>query len=272
VQAFPTGELVGQMKFGMLRKVAAAVVGVAVVLPASTQPARAQDNDAYIDVAIEVLSSLLDKAADGGVSPSEVLLLVQELKGAIDGVKVDVVARLDAQVVTEVRARTDAAVAKVHFLNNRFTAGPYAVQVAEAAYLARSYVDLVNADRDLDGVGRAMMTLFTISGVAEEKLGSVEEDRRRHFANYRQGLERLISRMAPQCHLGAQPRVDHYWYTCTFNGRTVRADQIGGQVSIDGQPPIAGPINHQLVQDLVMWDTAERLAKDALEEMRRRGY
>jgi hypothetical protein len=82
--------------------------------------------------------------------------------------------------------------------------------------------------------------------------------------------------MEPHCSSGGLPNANMYWTTCTYNGKTVRADQRyginGWEVSYNGAPWISGVILPAVVGDMVMADTAEKLAKDVLEQLRRRGY
>lgn len=97
-------------------------------------------------------------AAEDGITPGEVLALVQLLKGAINGIKVDVVERLDAEVVSTLEAKTQYAVSNVFFLEHPlpFYAAIYNNSVAEGAYLARSHIanNVITADGDLDAVAR----------------------------------------------------------------------------------------------------------------------
>jgi hypothetical protein len=82
--------------------------------------------------------------------------------------------------------------------------------------------------------------------------------------------------MAPHCSFGGLPNAGMYWHTCTFDGKTVRADQRqginGAETSYNGGPWVSGVINQAVTGEMVMSDTAEKLAKDVLEQLRRRGY
>ena len=262
-----------RVKARLLRGIAAAAIGLAVILPATTTPARAEVNDAYTDIGIDVLIGLFDKMSDGSLSPTEIAELVQLTINAVNGVKVDVVARLDAQLVNELRAKVQFATTSVYYLNTPAFAGYYTVQVNLAAHQAKAHVDTVSADRDLDAVGRAMITLYSILEVGEARQGLLQPSR---FADYRQGLENLIQKMTPHCNFGGLPNADLYWSTCTFDGKTVRGDQRHGpngtEVSVDGGPWVPGVLDQGAIAELVMADTAEKLAKDVLEQLRQRGY
>jgi hypothetical protein len=257
-----------------LRVLAAAAVGLAVTLPAAP-PADAADNDPYTAIAVDVLIGLLNATADGSLSPAEIAQLVQATINAVNGVKGDVVSRLDAQLVNELRAKVQAATTSVHYLNHPVLASIYLGQVNQAAHSAKSHVDTVSSDRDLDAVGRAMITLFSALEVTEAKLGLLQPTTR--FADYREGLQNLINKMAPGCSTYFDPGFPMLGRReCTFNGKTVRAVQMlregGPHVSIDGGPWTPGNLDTAHVEDLVMADTAEALAKNALEQLRLRGY
>jgi hypothetical protein len=260
------------VKARLLRRIAAAAVGLAVILPVTTQPARADVNDAYGDIAIDVIVNLFDKLSDGRLSTEEIAQLVLQTINAVNGVKIDVVSRLDAQLVNDLKGEMQFATTSVHYLNTPY-AGLYTVRVNGAAHLAKAHVDTVSADRDLDAVGRAMMTLYTLLEIGEAKLGLLQPTR---FADYRQGLENLVQKMEPHCSEGALPSVNGYWRTCTFNGTTVRVDQSygpdGAKISVNGGPWVLGLLDRGVIDEMVMSDTAEKLAKDALEQLRQRGY
>jgi hypothetical protein len=260
------------VRLRLLRGIAAVGVAIAMTMGAAAQPALAADTDDYSDVFVDVLSSLLSKVEDGSISPSEVLALVQELKGAIKGVETDVIARLDSLVVRDVKNAAEAGFAKTEFLNNRITAATYANDAINGAVAAKSAIDVVSSDHDLDAVGRALMTLYTMADVGFEKFGSNPQVRATRFRQYREGLQKLIDKMAPHCDEFFQPQTGYRLYRCTYNGKTVRGEQLPDGFSLDGQPPVPGVIDRQLIQDLTMADTAEKLAKDTLEVLRQRGY
>jgi hypothetical protein len=262
------------LKARLLRGIAAGVIGLAVVMPVTALPAHATDpNDAYVDITIDVLASLFDKLP-GGLSASETVDLVRETINAINGVKVDVVSRLDAQIVNELRGKVQFAVTSVHYLNHPSFTGLYTIQINTAAHQAKAHIDTVSSDRDLDAVGRAMMTLFALLEVGEAKQGLLNPSVR--FADYRAGLENLINKMAPHCSQGAVPQTSYYWKECTFNGRTTHVAQRhglhGNEISVDGGPWVPGVLGNVNAAEMVMSTTAEKLAKDVLEQLRQRGY
>ena len=247
------------MRSGLLRAVVAVTAGLALMLGAAPPPAQAADVDDYADVTLDVLGALL-VAAEDGISPGEIIALVQLLRGAVDGVKVDVVDRLDSQVVVELRAKVDSTLAKTYLLDSPF---PWDTSIFnnsthDAAYLARRYVldDVLTADKDVDAVGRAMMTLFTAYEVGLAKAGVAKPARDRIFAEYRQGLERLIAKMVPRCSVTGTEEPFSAQHVCTYNGKTVRG--------------VPGNDDRALVENQLMADTARKLAQDALEQLRQR--
>ncbi|GAA0912679.1 hypothetical protein [Virgisporangium aurantiacum] len=263
------------MRSRLFRGIAAAVACVALTLGAAPPPAQAATPDQYADITFDVLGALL-VAAEDGITPGEILALVQLLKGAINGIKVDVVERLDAEVVATLEAKTQYAVSNVFFLEHPlpFYAAIYNNSVSEGAYLARSYLanNVITADGDLDAVGKAMMTLFTTYEVGLAKANAPVAQRNQVFADYRQGLESLIAKMNPHCEEYIEAKVGTVLYNCTYDGVTVRSKFDMDGFSINGGPPIPGGYNPKLVEDFLMASTAKRLAQDALEQLRQRGF
>ncbi|GAA4697732.1 hypothetical protein [Phytohabitans rumicis] len=264
---------------GPLRLILAAVLGVAVVLPATARPASA-DQD-YGRVTIDLLRSLLDKGGDGRLSPDEVASLVLEAIGAITDVKVDLLARLDAQAVADLRAKTATATTSVNYLRYPHTAATYLGIVNPAAHQAKEYLALVESDAAKDAVGRAMITLYSALLVAEAKTGVLNPNTR--YADYRAALEELRRQLEPHCEEslpGEHP--NFYAYSCTFNGRTVagyqrlRADGQWEYTHVgDGSPAnvwLPGEYDREIIAGQTMDGTADELAEKALLELAARGY
>jgi hypothetical protein len=241
-----------QVKSRLVRVIAAATAGLALTLGVAATPAQAAGIDEYSEVGVDILKSLLSKLEDGQISPAEAIELVQQLTGALAGVKVDVVSRLDAQLVAELKAYANTATTKAGFLNNPFYAAVYAYDVAKGANRAVEYIDVVSSDGDLDTVGRAMVILFTATAVAEEKVGTNAAQRRIGLAEYRAGLEKLVAKMAPRCSPTSPDGPAPVVWACTYDGRTAIAE------------------DREIAEQRVMADTAEKVAKDALEELRLR--
>lgn len=264
---------------GPLRLILAAVLGMAVILPATARPASA-DQD-YSRVTIELLRSLLDKGADGRLTPDEVANLVLEAIGAITDVKVDLLARLDAQAVADLRAKTATATTSVNYLRYPHTAATYLGIVNPAAHQAKEYLGLVESDAAKDAVGRAMITLYSALLVAEAKTGILNPAVR--YADYRAALEELRRQLEPDCDAslpGHLPNTEVY--DCTFNGKTVtgyqryRADgRLEHSVVGPGLPAnvwLEGGFDREVIAGLVMDGTADELAEKALLELAARGY
>lgn len=264
---------------GPLRLIVAAVLGVAVMLPATARPASA-DQD-YERITIVLLGSLLDKGGDGRLTPDEVASLVLETIDAITDVKVDLLARLDAQAVADLRAKTATATSSVHYLRYPHTAATYLGLVNPAAHQAKEYLGIVDSDAAKDAVGRALITLYSALLVAEAKTGVLNQTTR--YADYRGALEELRRRLEPQCRTtvpGHHPTTEYY--DCTFNGRTVtgaqryRADgTMEHSIVGNGLPAnvwLEGGFDREIIAGLVMNGTADELAEKALLELAARGY
>jgi hypothetical protein len=264
---------------GPLRLILAAVLGVAVVLPTTARPASA-DQD-YGRVTIDLLRSLLDKGGDGRLTPDEVASLVLETIDAITDVKVDLLARLDAQAVADLRAKTATATTSVHYLRYPHTAATYLGIVNPAAHQAKEYLGLVDSDAAKDAVGRALITLYSALLVAEAKTGILNPNTR--YADYRAALEELRRQLEPDCEAtqpGQYPTIEVY--DCTFNGRTVtgyqryRADgTMEYSIVGNGLPSnvwLEGGFDREIIAGLVMNGTADELAEKALLELAARGY
>lgn len=257
------------MRSRLVRGIAAVAVAVAMILGVAAPPARAADDDikGYTDIAVGILSSLISKLEDKNMGPAEVLDLIRELSGAVDGVKVDVVSRLDAEVVARLQGQVDAALSKVDLLSNPFFAAVATNDAINTAREARRMINVVSADNDVDAVGRAMITAYTIVIVGRERLGATEASRKQTIADYQQALLELIGRMAPRCTPTADGKVGTYYYTCEYNGKTVRGELGVGGCRIDGEPLTLGctsTIVEEQVRHRVMEGTAARLANAAL--------
>jgi hypothetical protein len=263
------------VKSRLVRGITAVTAGMALILGVAALPAQADGNDNYEDITLDVLRSALTVAEDGVITPAELVDLVLSLKGALAGVKTDVVARLDAQAVATLRAKTEYAVTNVFYLENPFPfyAALYNSTVSDGAFLAQSYIsgNVVTADKDVDAVGRAMMTLFTAYDVGLEKVNAPAADRGRVLTVYHQALEGLIAKMVPRCDEYGD-RAGAYHIDCTYAEKTVHAKQDLSGWTIDGGPPPPGAIDRSVVGNLVMADTAKKLAQDALEELRKHGH
>jgi hypothetical protein len=263
-------------------RIVAAVLGVAVILPATARPASAEPDYQYGRVTIDLLRSLLDKGGDGRITPDEIATLVLEAIGAISDVQVDLLARLDAQTVAELRAMTSTATTSVNYLRYPHTAAVYLGIVNPAAHQAKEDLGLVGSDAAKDAVGRALITLYSALLVAEAKTGILNPTTR--YADYRGALEELRRQVEPHCAAvppGQYPNLDVY--SCTFNGRTVRGVQrtrADGQTEYaldlgDGSPTNAwllGTLDREIIAGLVMDGTADELAEKALLELAARGY
>jgi hypothetical protein len=85
---------------------------------------------------------------------------VEAIIGAVNGVKDDLVSRLDSQIGAELKGKARTAVTSVSYLRNPVTAGSYTLYVNDAAHVAVEYLEVVGGDAAIDTVGRSMVTLW----------------------------------------------------------------------------------------------------------------
>ena len=258
------------MRSRLARGIAAVTAGLALTLGAAAPPAQAADaTEEYADLAINVLGAVLNAAEDRVFTPGEILAIVNLLRGSLDGVKVDVVTRLNSELIADLKGLTNYAVINAPLLQDFFYARLYTNEVSKGAYRAKAILDdnVVTADKDVDAVGRALITLFTTFEVGLAKTGQSAEFRNAVFNEYRKGLETLIAKMVPRCDAYAD-RVGLYHIDCTYAGTTRRAVRdLVNEWTLDGVP-LPGTISQRFVENAVMADTARPLAQEALELLR----
>ncbi len=259
------------MRRGITKRIVAAVTGaVLFVQLAIVEPARA-NWDSYVDISIDLLVSFLDKGSDG-LDPVELIQVTQELKNAITGVKVDLLAHVDALAVAEIKADARYTLNYVGFLDVPQLRGGYVNRVAAAASMAREKLAVFDSDADRDTVARAMIAEFQTLLIGTAKLNAPIP-----YDTYKEALTHIIATMQPHCHEFFEPRVGTTTYDCTYNGRTVNAIQRpvfnGTEVSYDGGATwTAGELNRGRVQEETMKQTGQELARRALRELLDHGH
>ncbi|GAA4162742.1 hypothetical protein GCM10022251_44330 [Phytohabitans flavus] len=257
-----------------LRGLAAAALSLSLLLFGTATPVKAADNANYWPY-ISLLMSAFDKGRDG-LTPTEAAALIQEIVGAVDGSKVDLLDRLDSQVTNELKGKAEAALTKVELLRVPWLAGAAINSMHDAAFAAKAHIATVSGnDAALDTVGRAMIALFTELNTAYVTVDADEGTNiapgpRRYF---RQGLEQLIQAMTPSCEYTGMPNAGVISYVCEYDGRTVRAVYMAttNTYTVDGGAPLSGRIDAAFVHDFLMAGTARELAKRALEVLVREG-
>ncbi|MEO3926096.1 hypothetical protein ABGB07_19830 [Micromonosporaceae bacterium B7E4] len=260
----------------LLRGIAAVALALAVTLSATPTPAKASDSNGSYWVFVDILISAYEKGSDGRYTPAEINELIQQVIGAVNGAKTDVLARLDSETTNELRAKAEAALTKAELLRVPWLAGPAINSMHDAAYSAKAHLATVRvSDAALNDVGKAMIVLFTELNAAYLM---VDADEGTNLAQaqrpyFRQGLEYLIREMTPDCRYGGVPNAGMISYDCSYDGRNVRAVYWAGTdtYSIDGGPPIGGLIKETVVHDFLMADTARVLAQQALDVLLRNG-
>lgn len=260
------------MKVTLLRGLASAAAALAVAVPVTAQPARADEGGSYYEF-IKVLGGLLDSGSDGdGITPAEFREFAQQIIAAMAGVKDDLLARIDSHVSAEMRSKARTAITSVHYLNNPALAGQYTLYVNDAAHKAAEHLEEVSGDASLDAVGRAAVTLWSTLEVAESRMGVLNRER---MVEYRGVLERVIAKIEVHCGETMSPDAT-ILYQCEFNDvtRSGRERIRNGQWenSADGGPWNPGRLDRTDIYTFVKSSTAEKLAEDALADLTRRGY
>ncbi|MFI7081752.1 hypothetical protein ACIBO1_31125 [Micromonospora sp. NPDC049903] len=266
----------------LLHGVVAVSLGLGTAIPAAPAaagppPTRAQvaDNTDYGAI-IDILLAAAEMGQDGVYTPLEISRLIQQLIGAVNGAKVDLLTRLNSEVTNDIRARTEAAVTKVELLRVPWAAGPAINSTHDAAYVAKNHLRTVHEDDNaLDAVGRAMIVLFTQLEAAylmvdAEDGTNLAAAQRPYF---RQGLEYLIQEMRRECPPQGNPNAGVSTYSCSFGGRSIYVDYypLTNTHRINGGPMIPGPITKEAVAEMLMRDTALPLAQRTLDLLISRG-
>ncbi|MGW0506206.1 hypothetical protein [Micromonospora sp. NPDC003241] len=266
----------------LLHGVVAVSLGLGTALPAAPAaagppPARAQvAADTNYGAIIDILLAAAEMGQDGVYTPLEISRLIQQMIGAVNGAKVDLLTRLNSEVTNDIRARTEAAVTKVELLRVPWAAGPAINSTHDAAYVAKNHLRTVHEDDNaLDAVGRAMIVLFTQLEAAylmvdAEDGTNLAAAQRPYF---RQGLEYLIQEMTPHCPPSGNPNSGLITYSCSFAGKTVTAEYypLTRQYRIDGGPLTDGSFPAAAVAEVLMRDTALPLAQRTLDLLISRG-
>jgi hypothetical protein len=261
----------------MKRKIAAALAGLAVLLPTTGSPAWADnpedpptDTGGYYDIVTTLLGSVLDKSP-GGFTADEIASLVLQTVSAVNGVKVDLLARVNALAVADVKAGAEYTVNNVQFLKLKATAAGYVNTVAGHIATANTRLDVFSAGEDaaLDTVGKALITEYGAFLNAEVKVGLAPS-----YSDYRAALNHILAKTHVHCSESTLPKTDIVTYACSFNGTTQTAYETnagGGMHSYDNRTWMPGPIPRDKVEAYVLRGTSVDLAQRALDELNAHG-
>jgi hypothetical protein len=255
----------------MRRKIVAAVLGLVLATQTAVHPARA-NWDSYVDMGIEVLISLIEKA-ENGFDALELLKLTQELRAALQGVKEDLYAHVDELAVADIKAQVRYTINNVGMLDVGQLRGTYINNVAIAASNAREKLAVFSADGHRDTIARAMIAEYQTLLIGQAKVGMPQA-----YAEYKEALAHAIANMQPRCTEFIDPKLGSTHYNCTWDGKTVGGTQrigrggSGTEVSYDGVNWTPGTIDHGYVETKVMEQTAQELARRALFELINGGH
>jgi hypothetical protein len=258
----------------MLRRIAAAVAGLAVMLPATVSPARADEEEpsgSYYELTGSLLKSLLAKS-EGGFSPEEIADLTLEAISAINGVKTNLLGRVDALAVSDIKADAQYAVNNTQFLQHPPYDSLYTQHLAQAVGRADTKLDVFTADGSLDTIGKALITEYTGFLDGEVKTGLAPS-----YAAYKAALSHIITTTLIHCDESIEAKVGVITYTCTFNGKTEggyqRATFDGSwEHSYDDATWLPDALPRAVIEDSVMEGTSVDLAKQALKQLEEAGH
>jgi hypothetical protein len=259
------------------RRIVAAVAGLAVLLPAAGSPAWADnpedpapDTGGYFEIAMTLLSSALEKSS-GGFTPDEIATLMLETVSAVNGVKVDLLGRVNSLAVADVRAGVEYTVNNVQFVKLRSTAGGYVNTVAGHIATANTRLDVFSPGEDaaLDTVGRALITEYNAFLNAEIKVGLTPS-----YGDYKAALNHILATTHAHCAETTLPKTDIVMYSCSFNNTTYAGYETnagGGMYSYDSKNWMPGTIPRDKVEAYVLRGTSVDLARRALDDLNAHG-
>ena len=118
----------------LLRGVAVMALGLALAVPGTVTPARAEDGgNVNYSKFFEILVDAFKKGSDGSYSPAESIEMVQSIIDAVNGVKGDVLSGLDGKVSAQIYSQLQAAITKVPNLRVPFLRGVAIDSIHDAA-------------------------------------------------------------------------------------------------------------------------------------------
>jgi hypothetical protein len=262
-----------------------AAVGAILLVPVTTQPARADgcpdyqvcppqdpDWDQYIKLGVGLLASIRDKA-QGGFDAVEIAQVMLELEDALLGVKIDLFEHVDALALADVRAGAKFAVDNSMMLDFPQTQGNYVSQVAAAAANSYERLTAFSSDAARDTVARVMITEYSALISGQIRIGYLLPS----YGPYRQALLHIIENVTPHCDESIDPKLGSISYNCSFNGNTLTGTQ---RIGINGDWEYTygaglwfpGTLKREVIASLIMEGTAQDLAKRTLEELALGGH
>ncbi|MCA2217430.1 hypothetical protein [Jidongwangia harbinensis] len=254
----------------LLRGILVTTLGLTLAGTATAVPARAAGADYYGYV--RVIVTAFDAGEDGIYTVAELNALVEQVIAVVNGSETDLLGRLNDELVNDIQASSESALAKVEMLRVPWLAGPAINGMHDAAYRAKRHLATVHeSDLALDSVGRAVIALFNVLHTVLLVVDAEEGSRLAPGVRppFREALEYLIQEMTPECRAGSNTHAGIRTYDCQFGGRTVHAQYfaVSNAYTIDGSDPIPGHIDERLVVEYLMRDTVWQVANETLAEL-----
>ncbi|MEO3743803.1 hypothetical protein [Plantactinospora sp. B5E13] len=256
------------MRASALRKLAAAAVALAVVLPGTAQPAQA-DPDGPNPSLIEFVDLALDLAgrlgSGGGLSPEAIAGMTQDIINALNNAESAVIAHVDSIAAADLRGAARHHLLEFDDINNfeEETLEDWAQSVSGAASLANEYLNTVSDRRAVDDIGYAAITLYGLALVARAKAGFGTTRLRQ---DYQTALLKIINRLAPSCRYhypepNAVPMIRAY--TCEVYGAHTATQLEQYHLGVWQ----LGPIDPAAVEAASYANTSRRVAVEVLSTL-----
>ncbi|MEE6256997.1 hypothetical protein [Plantactinospora sonchi] len=252
------------MRARSFRGLAAAAVALAVILPGTVQPARANPDGTnsslieFVDLAVD----LMGRIGGGGLTPEAVIGMTQDIINALDQAESAVIAHIDGIAAADLRGDARHHVLEFADINNFEvdTLEDWAQSVSGAASDAYEYLDAVADPRAVDDIGYAAITLYTLAAVARVRAGFGTT---RLMQDYRGALQEIITRLAPRCRYhfpepGAGPLIRAY--TCDVYGNHTATQLEQYHLGVWQ----LGPIDPAAVEAASYANTSRRVAIEVL--------
>jgi hypothetical protein len=247
----------------LLSSLVTGALAIAVFLPST---ARADVEGNNIDWLVDFGASLLSKSEDGAITPAEAAQLVQEIVGAVDSNKVDIITYIDTIWEANVKAKAEGVFLVVPNLNNttRTAAQTLAAQWAVYSKDAEKAMIGVFLDSKADSMGFAMNMLYDATIAAFLKAGWPS-------ANVQQSLtaanRALLDRVKPMCTV--TPTLPTSWpvYEATHTCTAANGEQAVFIERKEYDTWVKGPVNLCALREEAAKNSSWLVAKKYLDKV-----
>jgi hypothetical protein len=213
------------MKRRLFRGAAAVALSLAVLLPASVQPAQADDTrpgSARLVAFAQAILELLAIRIPGGVDLAEISSLLIETTSEINEAKDEIIANSEGWHTAEALAIMDRTLAESWMMRypSESTKIFYASRALHGASLAGRDIEVAQTQPALDALGHALIVGYSVGGAAATSLRwpSFNDDMRA----YKGYLNLLRTKMKPECSLSLKSTIPmNQTYSCRAHDGTV---------------------------------------------------